>query len=62
MDIFGENGRILVKGISLNTFNHYKKGNFVLDKKNSEIFDLNKGPLSGMGNSHARIFERVFRK
>ena len=57
MDIFGENGRILVKGISLNTFNHYKKGNFVLDKKNSEIFDLNKGPLSGMGNSHARILK-----
>ena len=39
MDVIGEKGRVLVKGISLNTF-HYLKGNDIKnDKKNSEESD-----------------------
>ena len=57
IDVIGEKGRKLVKGISLNTYNIFKNGNFMVDKKNSENFKLGLGPISGMGNGHQKILD-----
>jgi len=55
MDIIGEKGRVLVKGISLNTF-HFLKNNKILDdKKSSESFGAGVGPIGAMGNGHKKI-------
>ncbi len=62
MDVFGDKGRILVKGISLNSYNYFKKNNFIFDKKNSEVFSLGKGPVSGMGNGHIKILREFLNK
>tara|TARA_Y100001970_G_C14155947_1_gene815567 strand:+ start:203 stop:1231 length:1029 start_codon:yes stop_codon:yes gene_type:complete len=62
LDIIGERGRFLVKGISLNTFSYFKKGIPIYDKKNSENFNLGLGPISGMGNGHYKILKEFFNK
>ena len=62
IDVFGEKGRILVNGISLNSYNYFKGKNFIIDKKNSEEFELGKGPISGMGNGHIKILKEFLNK
>ena len=57
IDVISEKGRKIVKGISLNTYNIFKNGNLMVDKKNSEIFKLGLGPVSGMGNGHQKILD-----
>jgi UDP-N-acetyl-2-amino-2-deoxyglucuronate dehydrogenase len=55
MDIVGEKGRVLVKGISLNTF-HFLESSKILDDKNkSENFGVGSGPIGAMGNGHKKI-------
>ena len=57
MDVVGEKGRVLVKGISLNTF-HYLKGNNIKDdKKSSEEFGIGAGSIGAMGNGHFKILK-----
>lgn len=55
VDVIGEKGRVLVKGISLNTFNYFKNDKLIFDKSNSEKFLLGLGPVSGMGNGHLKV-------
>ena len=62
IDVIGEKRRAIVKGISLNTFNYFKKDEFVIDKKNSEQFKLGLGPISGMGNGHYKILSEFLNK
>ncbi len=62
MDVIGEKGRVLVKGISLNTF-HYLKGNDIKnDKKNSEEFGIGAGAIGAMGNGHFKILKEFLDK
>ena len=62
MDVIGENGRVLVKGISLNTF-HYLKGNNIKDdNKNSEEFGIGAGTIGAMGNGHIKILKEFLNK
>ena len=39
IDVIGDKGRIIVKGVSLNTFSKFKNDNLVLNKKFSENFE-----------------------
>jgi len=55
IDVIGEKGRTVIKGISLNTFNYFKNDKLILDKSNSEQFALGLGPISGMGNGHLKV-------
>lgn len=57
IDIIGTNGRIIVKGISLNTFNKFKNKVLILNKKHSEEFNLGMGPISGMGFGHTKLLD-----
>ena len=43
IDVIGEKGRAVIKGISLNTFNYFKNNKLILDKLNSEQFILGLG-------------------
>lgn len=62
MDIIGEKGRALVKGISLNTF-HILKENKVYDiKKHSENFEIGAGSLGAMGTGHSKILNEFLNK
>ncbi len=62
IDAIGNKGRIVVKGISLNTFNIFKRGILKYDRNNSEEFSHGKGPLSGMGNGHYKLLKEFFGK
>jgi len=62
LDVIGKKGRLIVKGISLNTFNYFKKGSLIYDKKNSEEFEIGLGPISGMGNGHYKLLKEFFSK
>ena len=62
IDVIAEKGRIVIKGISLNTFNFFKKGNLINDKRNSENFKLGLGPVSGMGTGHKKILKEFLSK
>jgi predicted dehydrogenase len=62
IDVIGEKGRVIVKGISLNSFNYFKKDQLILDKTNSEEFALGLGPISGMGNGHLKILNEFLNK
>ena len=55
IDVIGDKGRIIVKGVSLNTFSKFKKDNLVLNKKFSENFGENQGAKGGMGFGHKKI-------
>ena len=57
LDVVGDKGRISVTGISLNTYNIFKKGRMLKDKNNSEDFKLGLGPKSGMGNGHSKLLK-----
>jgi UDP-N-acetyl-2-amino-2-deoxyglucuronate dehydrogenase len=57
IDVIGDKGRCLVKGISLNTFHMYKKEKLINIKKVSEQFKLGLGPVSGMGFGHQKILD-----
>ena len=57
MDVIGDKGRIIVKGISLNTFNYFKGGKIFENTKYSENFMLGLGPKSGMGNGHSKLLK-----
>tara|TARA_B100001063_G_C16747634_1_gene548445 strand:+ start:1003 stop:2013 length:1011 start_codon:yes stop_codon:yes gene_type:complete len=52
IDIIGEKGRLLVKGISLNTLHILKKKKIFMDKKNSESFGN-----EAMGSGHQKILK-----
>lgn len=52
IDIIGEKGRLLIKGISLNTLHVLKKNKIFMDKKNSESFGN-----EAMGNGHQKILK-----
>lgn len=62
MDIIGEKGRALVKGISLNTFHLIKHNRIINDKKNSEEFGSSKGQIGAMGNGHQKIIKEFLSK
>ncbi len=57
MDVLCENGRFLIKDISLNKIFYFKKDSIKEDKKNSENFTKGLGPKSGMGNGHKKILK-----
>ena len=57
MDIIGEKGRALVKGVSLNTFHLIKQNKIIDDNKNSEEFGNGKGQIGAMGNGHQKIIK-----
>ncbi len=60
MDVIGEKGRVLVKGISLNTFHYLKDNKIKDDKKNSEQFGIGAGSIGAMGNGHLKILKEFF--
>lgn len=62
IDIIGSEGRIIIKGISLNTFNFFNKGKLVLDIKNSENFEMSPGAKGGMGFGHKKILNEFLSK
>jgi predicted dehydrogenase len=62
IDIVGEKGRIIVKGISLNTFSKFKKNNLILNKKFSENFGENLGASGGMGFGHKKLLNEFLIK
>ena len=55
IDVIGEKGSLIVKGVSLNTFSKFKNDNLVLNKKFSENFGENQGAKGGMGFGHKKI-------
>jgi len=57
IDVIGESGRVVVKGISLNTFHKFKHNQIVDDKKNSENFESGVGAVGAMGNGHLKILK-----
>ena len=57
IDIIGTKGRIIVKGISLNTFHKFKNKDLIFYKKHSEEFNLGMGPISGMGFGHKKLLD-----
>ena len=57
MDVNGERGRVVVKGISLNDYNYFDRNILMKDIKNSEPFEKNLGAVSGMGNGHEKIIK-----
>lgn len=57
IDIVGSKGRIIVKGVSLNTFNRFNEDKLVLDYENSERFEDSPGAAGGMGFGHKKILE-----
>tara|TARA_B100001093_G_scaffold496161_1_gene541469 strand:- start:6710 stop:7729 length:1020 start_codon:yes stop_codon:yes gene_type:complete len=62
IDIIGEKGRIIVKGISLNTFSKFKNNHLMLNKKFSENFGENLGAAGGMGFGHKKILDEFLIK
>jgi len=62
IDVIGTNGRIIVKGISLNTFNKFKKKKLINFKRYSEQFKLGIGPISGMGFGHKKLLYEFLNK
>ena len=62
IDIIGTKGRIIVKGISLNTFHKFINKDLVFFKKHSEEFKLGMGPISGMGFGHKKLIEEFLKK
>ena len=62
IDVVGERGRVVVKGISLNTYNYFKNDQIIMDKVNSENFTLGLGPISGMGNGHSKILKEFLNR
>ncbi len=62
IDIIGDKGRIIVKGISLNTFSKFKNNKLMLNKKFSENFEENLGAAGGMGFGHKKILEEFLIK
>lgn len=57
LDILGESGRILVKGISMNTLQILTNNQLKVDKKNSENFETGSGSVGAMGNGHFKILK-----
>ena len=62
IDIIGEKGRIIIKGISLNTFSKFKNNNLMLNKNFSENFGENLGATGGMGFGHKKILNEFLVK
>lgn len=62
IDIIGSKGRIIVKGVSLNTFHKFNKQKLDLDKKNSEEFNKDLGAAGGMGFGHIKILKEFLSK
>jgi UDP-N-acetyl-2-amino-2-deoxyglucuronate dehydrogenase len=62
IDIVGDKGRIIVKGISLNTFNKFRNNNLILIKKFSENFEENLGSIGSMGFGHKKILDEFLIK
>lgn len=57
IDVIGDKGRVVVEGVSLNTFHVFKENNKIYDKKNSEDFVTGTGPIKAMGNGHLKILK-----
>ncbi len=62
MDVIGEQGRALVKGISLNTFHIIKQDKIKNDKNNSEEFQKGEGQIGAMGSGHFKIIKEFIDK
>lgn len=62
IDVVGSNGRIIVKGISLNTFNKFNGRKLILSKKNSEEFSDGSGQIGGMGFGHKKLLDEFLGK
>ena len=62
IDIVGNKGRIIVKGVSLNTFSKFRNNELILNKKFSENFGENLGPAAGMGFGHKKILDEFLTK
>ena len=62
IDIVGSKGRIIIKGISLNTYNKFKNGMLYIDKKNSERFESDPGAKGGMGFGHSKLLKEFLSK
>jgi len=62
IDVIGSKGRIIVKGISLNTFNKFNIRNLILSKKHSEEFGDRLGPIGGMGFGHTKLLNEFLSK
>tara|TARA_X000000950_G_scaffold289382_2_gene412613 strand:+ start:6958 stop:7977 length:1020 start_codon:yes stop_codon:yes gene_type:complete len=61
IDVVGSKGRIIVKGLSLNTFSKFKNNNLVLNKRFSENFGENLGAKGGMGFGHKKILNEFLK-
>lgn len=61
IDVVGSKGRIIVKGVSLNTFSKFKNNNLVLNKRFSENFGENLGAKGGMGFGHKKILNEFLK-
>ena len=61
MDVLGSKNRIIIKGISLNTYHYFKDKKFFTDKKNSEKFILN-GKENAIGTGHIKILNEFITK
>ncbi len=56
IDVIGKKGRLIIKGIALNSFNKFTKNHIKEYKKNSEIF------LDGKGKGHIKVLREFFSK
>ena len=61
MDVLGSKNRIIIKGISLNTYHYFKDKKIFTDKKNSEKFILN-GKENAIGTGHIKILNEFITK
>jgi UDP-N-acetyl-2-amino-2-deoxyglucuronate dehydrogenase len=61
IDVVGSKGRIIVKGVSLNTFSKFKNNYLVLNKRFSENFGENLGAKGGMGFGHKKILNEFLK-
>lgn len=57
LDIIGEKGRALVKGISLNTLHLFKSNKIFNILSKSENFKKGLGPIGAMGTGHKKILD-----
>ncbi len=62
IDVIGSKGRIIIKGISLNTFNKFKNGRLYKNEKNSERFETDAGAKGGMGFGHKKLLKEFLTK
>ncbi len=62
IDVIGSKGRIIIKGISLNTFNKFQNGMLYKNNKYSERFETEPGAKGGMGFGHSKLLKEFLSK